>query len=156
MRRKDREITDRAEVESIIKAADVCRIAIQADPAPYIVPMNFGYSWDDQLEFYFHCALDGRKLDLIAQNPNVGFALDTDHTLGTAEIPCDWGMKYRSIIGTGKISEITDPDLKKAGLERLIHHYGYTKENAAYDDEVFRKTKVLKLIVDKFCGKAKH
>ncbi len=43
MRRKDREIEDRAELESIIGAATVCKLAMSEDDRPYIVPLCFGY-----------------------------------------------------------------------------------------------------------------
>jgi len=43
MRRKDREIEDRAELESIIGSATVCRLAMSEDDRPYIVPLCFGY-----------------------------------------------------------------------------------------------------------------
>ena len=36
MRRKDREITDRAEIEAIIAKAQVCRLAMVDEDLPYI------------------------------------------------------------------------------------------------------------------------
>ena len=42
MRRKDREITDFNEIIEIIKKCDVCRIALNDEDFPYIVPLNFG------------------------------------------------------------------------------------------------------------------
>ena len=42
MRRKDREITDFDEIVSIIKRCDVCRLALNDEEFPYIVPLNFG------------------------------------------------------------------------------------------------------------------
>ena len=43
MRRSDKEMKDRAWMESILRKALVCRIALCADQEPYLVPMNFGY-----------------------------------------------------------------------------------------------------------------
>lgn len=43
MRRKDREITDRAEIESILNEAMVCRIGLADGGDPYVVPLSFGY-----------------------------------------------------------------------------------------------------------------
>jgi len=38
---------------------------------PYIVPMNFGYEMaDGALSLYFHCANEGRKINIIKKNPN--------------------------------------------------------------------------------------
>ena len=54
MRRKDREITGRENIEPILRACKTCRVAMIADGAPYVVPLNFGYTWDDDgLTLYF-------------------------------------------------------------------------------------------------------
>ena len=70
MRRKDKEIKDKEVIESIIKRATVCRIALSENNVPYIVPLSFGYK-DNCL--YFHSAPEGRKIDIIKQNNNVCF-----------------------------------------------------------------------------------
>ena len=58
MRRKDREITDFNEIVDVIRACDVCRIAMNDGDYPYIVPMNFGLDVQDgQVYLYFHCAM---------------------------------------------------------------------------------------------------
>ncbi|MFX1521344.1 MAG: pyridoxamine 5'-phosphate oxidase family protein, partial [Promethearchaeota archaeon] len=44
MRRKDKEITDTHEIETILKRAVVCRIAFSENNKPYMVPVNFGYT----------------------------------------------------------------------------------------------------------------
>ena len=62
MRRAEKEITDRAQIDSIIQEAGVCRIGLVDGDEAYIVPMNFGYA-DGCL--WFHCAKEGRKMDLV-------------------------------------------------------------------------------------------
>ena len=81
MRRTDRKISRTDEIESIIKKADVCRIALVDGNRPYIIPMNFGYEKSKPSKIYFHCASDGRKLDLIRKNNNACFEMDTDHKI---------------------------------------------------------------------------
>lgn len=45
MRRKDREITGRENIEPILQACKVCRVAMTGtDGWPYVIPMNFGYT----------------------------------------------------------------------------------------------------------------
>ena len=62
MRRKDREITGRENIEPILRACKTCRVAMIADGAPYVVPLNFGYTWDDDgLTLYFHSGLRARR-----------------------------------------------------------------------------------------------
>ena len=67
VRRKDKEIKDKEVIESIIKRATVCRIALSENNVPYIVPLSFGYK-DNCL--YFHSAPEGRKIDIIKQRVN--------------------------------------------------------------------------------------
>lgn len=74
MRRKDREITDFNEIIEIMKKCDVCRIALNNEEFPYIVPLNFGLDIQgDQVFLYFHSAMKGKKLELIAKNHCAAF-----------------------------------------------------------------------------------
>ena len=154
MRKKDREITDTKELEEILQKADVCRIAFAVDGTPYIVTMNFGYIWKDNLIFYFHCAKEGKKLDLMKKNNMVCFEMDTDHKLVEAENACDWGMKYRSIVGLGLLESIAEENEKKKGLDCIMDHYGFAGKKA-YDEKVLNVTEILRLTVTEFTGKNK-
>jgi len=54
MRRKDREVTDLSE---IMKNCDVCRLALNDDGFPYILPLNFGMAVNgEKITLYFHSA----------------------------------------------------------------------------------------------------
>ncbi|MEL7570530.1 MAG: pyridoxamine 5'-phosphate oxidase family protein [Eubacteriaceae bacterium] len=147
MRRKDREITDRAEIISIIKKCDVCRLAMFDDKYPYIVPLNFGLNYDDDnIELYFHCAQEGKKLDLITKNNNVGFEMDTSHKLVVSDSPCGCTMEYESIIGNG-IIEIVNEEQKEKALDFIVTQYT-EKSNVAYDEKYLKAVTVLKLTVN--------
>ena len=75
MRRKEQEITDKEEMEAIIRKSLVCRLAMADEGTPYIVPLCFGYQ-DNTL--YFHSARKGKKLDILKKNNRVSFEFDTD------------------------------------------------------------------------------
>ncbi len=111
---------DREEIESIISKADVCRLGLSVDNIPYIVPLNFGYR-DSCL--YFHTPRVGKKIDMIKTNNRVCFELDIDHEVVRAENPCDWNMKYRSVIGYGKAFLLDDIDEKRLALDIIVKHY---------------------------------
>jgi uncharacterized protein len=155
MRKKDREIKDAKELEEILQKADVCRIAFAVDGTPYIVTMNFGYSWKDNLTLYFHCAKEGKKLELMKRNNKVCFEMDTDHELVQSENACDWGMKYRSIVGLGSLESLAEKDEMKKGLDCIMDHYGFNGKKE-YDEKVLNMTEVLKLTVTEFTGKKKN
>lgn len=43
MRRKERQVTNPAEIRAVIDRCKVLRLGLNAAGAPYIVPMNFGW-----------------------------------------------------------------------------------------------------------------
>jgi len=120
MRRKDKEIKDIMEIESIIGKSNVCRIALSENNSPYIIPVCFGYK-DNCL--YFHSANAGKKIDIIKKNNNICFEFDDYDGLLISENPCDWDLKYCSVIGFGKASIIQEFDEKIKALNIIIEHY---------------------------------
>ena len=50
LRKKEKEITDRKELEEILQKAEICRIALVDGDTPYIVPVNYGYK-DNKIYF---------------------------------------------------------------------------------------------------------
>lgn len=121
MRRKDREIIDSAKIDKIISSCQCCRIGFQDGDGVYIVPLNFGYVHEgDQRIFYFHGACKGHKIDLAKEAPNVGFELDTQYALRTADAACNFTNTYQSIIGCGVIEIVEDLPEKERGLRSLM------------------------------------
>ncbi|MFH0778167.1 MAG: pyridoxamine 5'-phosphate oxidase family protein [Candidatus Eisenbacteria bacterium] len=43
MRRSEREIRSRPEIDEIIRGSQVCRLGLALDGRPYVVPVSFGY-----------------------------------------------------------------------------------------------------------------
>ena len=156
MRKANREIEDRDGILAVLEASDVCRIGLYAGGEVYIVPMNFGFDFteDGTLTLYFHCASEGRKLDMIAKNPNVCFEMDTDHKLipakdGTA---CDFSMNYASIIGSGLIETVDGNDEKINALIRIMQHYS-DAASFHFNENMLGQTTVLRLIANSYTGK---
>lgn len=93
------------------------------EPLPYLVPLDFGYQ-DNCV--YFHCAREGKKLDLLAQNSNVFLLFVNYNGLvnynknGTA---CGFSTKYSSVMATGQAQIITDEKLKEKALYILLQRY---------------------------------
>jgi nitroimidazol reductase NimA-like FMN-containing flavoprotein (pyridoxamine 5'-phosphate oxidase superfamily) len=159
MRRSDKEVSDIVVIEEIIKKADVCRIALAVDSIPYLVTMNFGYSNYQEQRLFFHCANEGRKLEMIRKNKYVCFEMDIEHQLYKrsgkyGRKGCNWGMKYRSVVGYGNISIITEKEAKKKGLDCIMKHYGDENEYI-YDEKVLANTTVLRLDIKEMIGKKK-
>jgi uncharacterized protein len=154
MRRKDRLVQEASDLEQIISEADVCRVAFADNNTPYIVTMNFGFSGGSKPCFFFHCANEGRKLDMMRKNSFVCFEVDTDHKLYEGENGCDWGMKFSSVVGWGRLSIVMERDERNAGLGLIMYHYS-GRSGFAYDEKVLLNTTVLRLDVEEMTGKRK-
>jgi len=120
MRRTDKEITNRREIDTVLSKATVCRIGLIDRDIPYIVPLNFGYKNNC---LYFHSAHIGKKIELITKNNMVCFEVDIDHNIVNTGIPCNWSSKYVSVIGYGKARFITNTEQKQEALNIIIDHY---------------------------------
>jgi len=148
MRRKEKEITNREDIENILRKSKVCRLAMVDGDKPYMVPLNFGYS-DGCL--FFHCAKQGRKIDLIKKNPNICFEVDELIRLKKASLACDWGIDFKSVIGSGKAQFLEDSKEKIQALNAIMSQYsGRTFE---YPDEMLEKTLVIKVVIEEMTGK---
>jgi nitroimidazol reductase NimA-like FMN-containing flavoprotein (pyridoxamine 5'-phosphate oxidase superfamily) len=152
VRRKDRQVVEIKEMEKIISRCQVCHLAL-SDPSghPYALALNFGYQPSSAPVLYFHCAKEGRKLDLIRANPRAAFIIDRALELITGPMACDWGMDYESIMGAGCITIVTDPQERKRGLDIIMAHYG--NPSPAYAPESLQQTVVLKLTISEMTGK---
>jgi len=148
MIRKDREITSRAEMESIINKAFVCRLGMADENGPYIVPLSFGYK---EGSLYFHCAIKGRKLDILKKNKRVCFEIDTDHEIVESEKACNWGMKYKSVIGLGNAFFIEDAESKKAALGIIMHHY--SGRSFEFEEKEIDRVVIFKVDIESMTGK---
>ena len=148
MRRKEKEITDIKSIEEIIGKAKVCRLAMSLDNCPYVVPVNFGYQ--DKI-IYFHSAIEGKKVDILKQNNKVCFEFDIDHELVESEKGCNWGMKFRSVIGFGKTSFIEKIEEKQKALEIIMQQY--TTKHFDFPTKQLNNILVGKIAIEQITGK---
>lgn len=153
MRRKEREVTDYDKMITILKSCDCCRIGLVDDKGAYIVPMNFGYEDDNgKLILYFHGATEGKKIDLINNQPQISFEADTKHELVTNDTACGHSYLYQSIMGFGQVKIVTDRDTKIKGLNKIMHHYT-GKSDFEFNENVLERTAVIKLDVTEWSCK---
>ena len=190
MRRPKQEINDVDEIATLLEKAQICQIALNtsaptagisgvtnkpadqgAATAPYIVALNYGYDFlptTRSLRLWFHCALEGRKLDLLRANPACGFQLVAAAAVswpeGFAAAPdsapapsdkpataCDSSEIYESLVGAGILREVSTADERLHGFQRLMEHYGGGA--LPFKPDVMARTLVLCLDVEYFTGK---
>jgi nitroimidazol reductase NimA-like FMN-containing flavoprotein (pyridoxamine 5'-phosphate oxidase superfamily) len=149
MRRKDRLITN-AETSSILEKGEYGILStVSSNNEPYSVPLNY-FLIDECI--YFHCAIDGRKINNINNNPKVSFCV-----VGETEVlPDKFGTKYESCIVEGLASELFGEE-KQWALEGLIHKYSgnFFSEGLKYIEKLKDKTRVFKISIESISGKAR-
>ena len=152
VRRADREIKDEGAIRAIMEEALVCRIGLCDGETPYVVPMNYGLGENC---LYFHCAVAGRKLDMIRKNSRVCFEMDILRGIKPGAESCGWSARYESVIGFGRAVIVETAAEKQAALDRIMEHCG-AKGPFSYPDETLAKTAVIRIDIEEVSGKRRE
>jgi nitroimidazol reductase NimA-like FMN-containing flavoprotein (pyridoxamine 5'-phosphate oxidase superfamily) len=148
MRQAEREIKDRKTIDDLINRATVCRLGLVDGDEPYIVPLNFGY---DGKSLFFHCAKEGRKIDVIRRHDKVCFEIELDTDVVKGDVACKWSMRYRSVMGVGRAHIVDDVEGKRHGLNVIMSHYA--KGPFEYAQRGFDLALVVRVDIDSLSGK---
>lgn len=147
MRRFKQQIPEE-EVDKILREATNGVLCLADDDLrPYGVPMSFIYDGKDTI--YFHCALEGRKIDCIRLNPNVCFTI-----INKDEIhPEKFTTYFRSVIVEGKISILADRQQIIEALRLLSTKYSPGIDCEPEIEKGIDRVMILKLEIDSLTGK---
>ncbi len=148
LRRKDRAIPQEEAIAILNKAEYGVLSTISENGEPYGVPLNFCII--DRC-IYFHCAVEGQKIDNIKQNSSVSFC-----AVGNTKIlPDKFTTKYESVIVSGEVEEVLDSN-KQIALEGLLHKYSpeFFDNGIEYIESLREKTRVFKISINTLTGKA--
>lgn len=148
MRRKDKEISEPAEMEAILRQANVCRLALWDGEWPYIVSLCFGYRAG---VLYFHSAKEGKKIDILQKNNRVAFSVDLDAEPVRGPSACRWTMKYRSIMGQGEVSFLQERAAKEEALRIIMTQYGETE--TSFIEENIDSVAIFQVRITQMTGK---
>lgn len=115
---------------------------------PYAVPLSYVY---DDYKIYFHCAKEGHKLDMLANNKKVSFCVVAQDEI----IPEKYTTYYRSVIVFGKASIISDEEKKQKTIEKLAFKYNpYDKEGCLIEiEKSIDRMHMIELEIDYMSGK---
>lgn len=153
MRRKDREITAPEKIDAIIASCQCCRLGFCDQGKAYIVPLSFGYTKrGGKRVFYFHGAKEGRKIDLIRQTGCAGFEMDTHYKLNESEKACGYSARFRSVIGSGRVSIVETAEEKQEGLQVIMRHLT-GEDHWTFDGKMLETVCVFKLEVEELSCK---
>jgi len=148
MRRKEKSIESMKEIEDIIQSENVLRLGLCVENQPYIVPVNYGYR---NKQFFIHSAKEGRKLDMIAKNPNVCIEIERGNELVIGDEACKYTMKFESLIGFGRATVLTQKEDVKMGLEILMAQFSDSK--FVFNEKAMSRVSIIRIDIDEITGK---
>ncbi|WP_367327793.1 pyridoxamine 5'-phosphate oxidase family protein [Lentimicrobium sp.] len=131
-------------IEEIISDCEVCYVGmIDREQMPYTLPFNFGYAEET---VYLHSAPTGRKIEVLRNNPNVCIAFSTAHQLykQSEKVACSYGMKYKSVLISGKVEFVEDFDEKIRILNIIMRQYTHSGD-FSYNDPAVNNVTVMKV-----------
>jgi hypothetical protein len=115
---------------------------------PYGVPLNYVCNENN---IYFHCALEGHKLENIKNNHKVSFTV-----VGDTEIMASkFSIAYESVILFGIISKVEDENEKGLALRNLVDKYSseFIEEGEIYVENSKNRCAVYKIAIQSLTGK---
>ena len=145
MRKASREMDAAFALEVLDKAPYITVSFTRPDGTPYGVPLSLART--DNKTFYFHCALEGEKLDCIAANSNVALSAVTRCTPTVGPKDGSFTLQYKSTMAVGKAVMVTNREETIEALKAICLRF-LPKHMDAFDDDISRsleRTAVVKI-----------
>lgn len=153
MRRSERQITDEAKIDAVIRGCDCCRLGFVDGDEAYIVPVNFALAEEDgKRVLYLHGAKEGRKAALIREKGRCTIEMDTKHELMTAETACGHSYLYQSVMGKGSVAFVEDAVQKAAALNRIMGRYS-GRSDWSFPEDVLARTGLIRVEIEELSCK---
>lgn len=150
LRRQDKEITDRAEIDEILTQSKIGRLGTCLDGIPYVTPVNFVH---DGQKIFFHSAREGRKVTNISANPNVCFEVDEVGDIIAKEPICRSSTTYRSVIIFGTAAQVSETEPKLSALRKMAQKYAPHLSHDALTEATMKSTTVFEIEIKDICAK---
>jgi uncharacterized protein len=150
LRRKDREISVELATKLFSEGEYGFLCTADNNGQPYGIPLNYVYK---NTFLYFHCALEGHKLENIEANKKVSFCV-----VGrTKTLPDKFATQYESALAFGTASEVFGSEKQDVLLSFLgKYSLGFLEEGKAYIEKMNEKARVIKINIDHITGKARE
>lgn len=153
MRKLKKKITDAAVIIDILNTCHTGRLGtVGADGWPMVKPLNFAFLEE---RIYFHCALEGEKLDDIRRDNRVCFEVDLPlaYVNGTRENPCRAEYLYRSVIVRGRAAIVEERTERLLALDSLMRKYQPEGGYGPFPEEKLALTCIVRIDIDDMSGK---
>ena len=121
MRKASREMDAAFAMEVLEKAPYVTVSFTRPDGTPYGLPLSLART--DERTFYFHCALEGEKLDCIANCPTVFLSAVTKCAPTVGPKDGSFTLQYKSATAVGRAELITGREEKVEALRVICQRF---------------------------------
>ena len=121
MRKESRAMDSGWALEVMHKAPYITVSFIDEDGKPYGLPLSLAS--DDDVNWYFHGALEGKKLEAIKTHPDVCLSAVTRCAPTVGPKDGSFTLQYKSAIAFGKAEIVTEDAEKIHGLRLICEHF---------------------------------
>ncbi len=145
-------LTDPGEITRILGRSTVVFLAFHDNPAPYVVPMFFGF---EEGRLYLHSAPAGTKIDLLRADPRVGFTAVCEVKIVEGKTACDFTASAESIAGSGTARIIENEKERLHGMDLIMRHYAAHSpaEGFSYRSGSLSRTAVMAIDIHEMTGR---
>ncbi|MHA1577907.1 MAG: pyridoxamine 5'-phosphate oxidase family protein, partial [Candidatus Thorarchaeota archaeon] len=116
IRRKEKAIESKEEMIAVLETSKYITVAMCLNDVPYLVTVSHGYDKEKNC-IYFHCAREGKKVDILTENNIVWGQAIEDHEY--SEGACD--HLYATTHFKGQVSFIENVKEKEHALRIMIN-----------------------------------
>lgn len=120
---------------------------VNSDGAPYGVPLSYACGGDRSI--YFHSAVAGHKIECIASEARCSFCVVAQDEI----VPEEFTTYFRSVIVSGTITVVDNPDEVRHGLMLLCDKYSPGIDPEAEIAKCLRHVLILRLDITSITGK---
>ncbi len=147
MRRFRQQLSPERSVDILNNCTNGILSLVNADGSPYGVPISYVY--DNAGHIFMHSAAAGHKIDCINHDPRCSFCVVAQDLI----VPEEFTTYFRSVIVTGMIRILTDPEEIRSALVCLCDKYCPGIDPTGEINKFIKAVKVLRLDIDEITGK---
>ena len=146
--RRIKQLLPREDTEAVLFRRTNGVLACEGDEGyPYAVPLSYVYF---NGKIYFHSAKAGHKIDAIARNPRVSFAVIDEDTVVSEK----YTTYYRSVIAFGR-ARIAEGEERLRAFRALVEKYSGDQPEEEKEREIMgcNKSHIIAIDIEHLTGK---
>lgn len=155
VRRQNRILDNEIRIKELLSVSEYGFLSLGTSENGYAYGLPISYVYDEEANgLYFHCAMEGQKLDMMKVNNKVSFCV-----VGvTKPIAEQFTTLYESVIVFGVACLDLSKEEKRKALKLLVKKYSPGLEDLGdkYMDKSWNRTAVFKIEIEHITAKAKY